>query len=118
VIGNSPVLTESLLAEEAETIYAELRPLLDIPFYLTDDCVLCPSIWNSDFVPMPASLARYLLMYYVSMLARYAPERLDMRTAAKHAWLLDAFVDQSALRLLHSFLNGISGKTELFSPAT
>jgi hypothetical protein len=63
---------------------------------------------------MPASLARYAIMYYVSSLVRYKPSALDRSLRGTQAWLLDAFTYEAALPLLQNALSAIQGFPQLY----
>jgi hypothetical protein len=110
-----------IAAEEAmsavDELWQALRPIADLPTRTVDDVLLCPSLLASRLVPMPASLVRYVLMFYVSSLVRYHPSRLDSHDHGRDVWLLSAFVEQAALPLLQSFLSGVSGVTQLYAPS-
>lgn len=94
--------------------WERLRAVMDFSVDTSYDALLCPSLFSSRLLPMPASLARYALMFYVSSLVRYAPSKLDPSTQANQAWLLDSFTHESRIPLLCNSLNGISGKHHFF----
>jgi YaaC-like Protein len=80
------------------------------------DAVYTPSLLKSRSVAITSDLARYAIIFYVSSLARYKPSRLEADGASFDPWMLDAFVDQSWLYLLASFLSGIEGRPVRFVP--
>jgi hypothetical protein len=82
-------------------------PYVNDPIGMPVDVVLTPSLLKSRELPMPASLARYALMFYVSSLVRYKPSALDPIRQAQAAWLFDSFAEESPLRLLANSLSGI-----------
>ena len=92
----------------------QLYPYVDESTQESYDALICPSLFKSREMPMPASLARYALMFYVSSLVRYRPSELDPSTKAEQSWLLDAFVSQARGPLLQTALSGIVGKTHFF----
>jgi YaaC-like Protein len=94
--------------------WTDLIGLIDDGTDDEDDAVLGSSLSGAQFLPMPPSLARYALMYYVSSLVRYKPDQLDPRLQPEQHWLLAAFVDQARTRLLRSALTGIRNKRHLF----
>lgn len=68
---------------------------------------------------MPATLARYAVMFYVSSLVRYWPSNLDPRVRSEQAWLLDAFTNQAAVPIIRSLFNWVSETEVVFmAPAT
>jgi hypothetical protein len=79
-----------------------------------DDAMLASSLSGARFLPMPPSLARYALMYYVSSLVRYKPDQLDPRFQPEQQWLLAAFVDQARTPLLRAALTGIRNRRHMF----
>jgi hypothetical protein len=99
----------------AEVRYAELRGVVDIDIHRGELAILTPSIDDHDFVPLPASLASYALMYYISGIVRYKPYRLYSEENGRERWLFDAYIQQAPVRLLMAALNGISGQHNLFS---
>lgn len=98
----------------AGNTWNHLRAIIDFSVDASYDALLCPSLYSSRLLPMPASLARYALMFYVSSLVRYAPSKLDPSTQANQAWLLDSFTHESHIPVLCNSLNGISGLHHFF----
>lgn len=98
----------------AVNTWDRLRSIIDYSVDASYDALLCPSLYSSRLLPMPASLARYALMFYVSSLVRYAPSKLDPSTQANQAWLLDSFTHESHIPVLCDSLNGISGRHHFF----
>ena len=77
---------------------------------------MSPSLLRSRWLPIPPSLARYVLMFYLSSLVRYAPTKLDPRRQPDQAWLFDAFAGESHIPLLVNALNGMADDPVLFHP--
>jgi hypothetical protein len=98
--------------------WQKLAPFVDESTLDAYDALLCPSLYVARSLPMLCSLARYALMFYVSSLVRYKPSQLDPITRAEQAWLLDAFVSQARVPLLHNALTGITGKIHVFHNPT
>jgi len=107
---------EPITSVASADTWSKLRDILDEPFVHPSDAVMCPSLYVSRMVPMPASMARYALTFYVSSLVRYKPSQLDPQTFGDQAWLLDSYARQSPFPLLLAALNGISGSVVRFSP--
>lgn len=84
----------------------------------TSDFVLTPSILNSRAFPLPAPIARYAVMFYLSSLVRYKPAALDPVTEGRAAWLFDSFARETPTRLLADFAAGILGSSFAFEPAS
>lgn len=98
----------------AVNTWDRLRSIIDFSVDASYDALICPSLYSSRLLAMPASLARYALMFYVSSLVRYAPSKLDPSTQANQAWLLDSFTHESHIPVLCDSLNGISGRHHYF----
>lgn len=98
----------------AANTWEQLQAIVDFSVDSSYDALLCPSLYSSRLLSMPASLARYALMFYVSSLVRYAPSKLDPSTQANQAWLLDSFAHESHIPVLCNSLNGISGQHHFF----
>jgi hypothetical protein len=77
------------------------------------DAVLTPSL-RSRALPMPTSLARYALMFYLSSLVRYKPSALDPIRESQAAWLFDSFAAEAPLLLLANSLSGIIDRPVVF----
>jgi hypothetical protein len=90
-----------------DDVWNALHLIIDEPTIEAYDVLLCPSLFKSRMLPMPASLARYALMFYVSSLVRYKPSQLDPQTHARQAWILDSFTDLAAPLLIRAALSGI-----------
>jgi hypothetical protein len=98
-------------------VWAGLSPYVD---HSTDpglDALLCPSLYRSRPVPMPASLARYATMFYLSSVVRYRPELLDDREYASAAWLANRVPRETAICLLLNAVSGIEGRPYVFAGA-
>jgi hypothetical protein len=92
-----------------QDLWTALAPILESSTFTEWDLTLNKSWYLDTFLPMSPSLARYATMFYCSSLVRYKPERLDPAYNPQLSWLLDAFVRQAPLHLLHSFVNNIGG---------
>src|SRR4029453_17307614 len=76
----SPVgsgLTDIDVSPVISDLWGSLRDVIDEPSVEGFDALLCSSLYKTRILPMPASLARYALMFYVSSLVRYKPSQLD-----------------------------------------
>jgi hypothetical protein len=91
-----------------------LGPYVCDPLDSPADLVFCPSLLKSREVPMPAPLARYALMFYVSSLVRYKPSALDPVRQAKAAWLFDSFATEAPRRLLADAVSGMLRRPVFF----
>jgi hypothetical protein len=91
----------------SEHLRATLRPYVDDAIDQPIDAVLIPSLLRSRPLPMPASMARYAIMFYVSSLVRYKPSALDPTKRATEAWLFDSFSRETPLSLLANSYSGI-----------
>jgi hypothetical protein len=65
---------------------------------------------------MPASLARYTIIFYASSLVRYRPSLFDAQSSPQNAYLFEAIARECALPLLVDSLAGLEGKPQLFYP--
>jgi hypothetical protein len=79
------------------------------------DVLLFPKLYSNRKTVITPSLARYLILFYLSNLVRYKPSMLDRRSHPEQAWLMDAFADQVAINVLAGFLDGISGMEHRFN---
>jgi hypothetical protein len=93
-----------------------LTDLLDDPAESDYDANIVGSMWKSEFVRMPASLARYGFMFYLSSLVRYSPSQLDPVRRSSDGWLANAFVEQCGPMILRDALNGITQTRHFFLP--
>jgi hypothetical protein len=94
-----------------------LRGFLDESIDANQDATITPSLYRSRALPMPPSLARYAIMFYLSSLVRYRPSLLDRDSRASESWLFDAFTDQAPINLLRSSLSGIKRVSHRFLPS-
>jgi len=94
--------------------WSTFRGILDESTVEGFDALMSPSLYKARELLMPASLARYALMFYVSSLVRYKPSQLDPVSMANQAWLLDSFTDQAAPLLIRAALSGIERQTYIF----
>jgi hypothetical protein len=78
------------------------------------DAMITSGVYRSELWPMPGYIARYALLYYLSSLVRYRPEKLDPAVRATQAWLLEAFVEQSPPHSLECALGAIRGVPHRF----
>lgn len=78
------------------------------------DGELYASLYKSKDFPMPADLARYALVFYLSSLVRYHPSVLDPVTQPAQSWFFDRFVQESDLPMLIDAANGIRGHRQVF----
>jgi hypothetical protein len=100
--------------EKAVEITWKLREILSEPVNAYVDGYITPSIYRSQMLPMPSSLARYAVMFYASSLVRYRPSLFDRQTYPQNAYLFDAIARECALPMLVDALNALEGKTQLF----
>jgi YaaC-like Protein len=94
--------------------WQSLNGIVDESVEEGDDASLSVGMYRAKLMPMPPSLARYALMFYVSSLVRYKPDQLDPRTHAQQQWMLAAFTKQSANHLVHAALSGIRSRHHQF----
>lgn len=100
----------------AKESWLRLSGLLDVSTDPAYDAMTTPSFLKTSWMPMPASIARYALMFYLSSVVRYAPTKLDPQRQAEQAWLFDSFAGESHIPLLTNALNGMSGNPVHFYP--
>jgi hypothetical protein len=100
----------------AQQAWSALSGLIDVTTDPSSDALLAPSMLRTRWMPMPPSLARYALMFYLSSLVRYAPAKLDPARQPNQAWLFDSFASEAHVPLLVNALNGISKQPVLFHP--
>jgi len=99
-----------LMAAERNLATA-IKPYGSGPGFYTCDFMLSPSLLKSHALPMPPSLARYALMFYVSSLVRYRPSALDPIRHPEISWLIDLFVTESPLTFLLDAVIQITGQS-------
>ena len=63
---------------------------------------------------MPAPLARYAAIFYLSSLVRYKPSALDPVRQGRIAWLFDSFAREAPRRILANSVSGILGQPLAF----
>ena len=101
-------------AEAAYFLRDELGPYIDDALQHRAEALFSFSLTKSRPQPMPPSLARYALKFYVSSLVRYKPSQLDPVRQGSQAWLLDSFTKGSPLPLLASTFGGITNRNLTF----
>jgi hypothetical protein len=92
----------------------QLRDILSSSYNATADAWISPSIYKSRMLPMPASLARYVTIFYASSLVRYRPSMFDSQSLPQNAYLFDAVARECALPLLTDALTGLEGRPQVF----
>ncbi|MFF0520179.1 YaaC family protein [Actinomadura nitritigenes] len=91
-----------------------LKDILSPSYSSTYDGVITPSLYDSKMLPMPASLARYALLYYASSLVRYRPSMFDSQLFPAQGLLFDAIARESAIPVLRDVLAALEGNAQLF----
>lgn len=95
-------------------VWADFHPFIDHSTLPAWDAFLCPSLYKSQTLPMAASLARYVAMFYLSSVVRYRPDLLDDRDFALDAWFSNRLPKESAIHLLLNAISGIEGRASVF----
>jgi hypothetical protein len=98
----------------AQAITWRLKDVLSSSNNGNADGILTPSLYSSKMLPMPASLARYAVIFYASSLVRYRPSMFDERTAPGNAFLFDSIARECAIHLLIDSLIGLEGQLQSF----
>jgi hypothetical protein len=88
--------------------HLEIPPLGGADFHLNH------SPYKSKRRPLPMSMVRYALVFYLSSLVRYKPASLDHVLEAHQAWLWDSFVVEVPTLLLIDFVGNIQGRLITF----
>ena len=112
-IGTNRYLA-SVFATICAKTNATLGPFIDLPSEEGADATLTPSHLGNRMLPMPAGLARYAVMFYLSSLVRYKPTHVDLNLNSAQHWLMSAFADQAGIRMLQSMLSGITGRWHIY----
>lgn len=102
------------ISHEVSEFQACLGPYLERSHSDDWDATLGASLNLSEDLPLPASLARYMLMFYVSSLVRYNPVLVAPSEHPADAWLIDSWVDQAAVPMLIDAHQGITGVVGLY----
>jgi hypothetical protein len=123
-VGSAPYMFESnrsapngafpLNEHGAQTITWEISNILSRTTHESFDAWVTPSLYSRDFIPMPASLARYALMYYASSLVRYRPSMLDPQLFPEQSYLFDAIARECAIPMLIDTLSELEGQDQIF----
>jgi YaaC-like Protein len=98
----------------ADAITWRIRDILSLSFGGAADGFLTPSLYESKLLPMPASLARYAVVYYASSLVRYRPSIFDSLATPENAYLFDAIARECAVPALLDALSGLEGQLQFF----
>jgi len=98
-----------------ESAWSALHPYIDNCLEAHRDAVFCPGLYSSKAFPMPASLARYALMFYVSSLVRYRPDWLDPYLHGAEGWMLDSVTELGALQLLAASFDRIMNRAHRYN---
>jgi hypothetical protein len=100
----------------ANAITWRLREMITYPLRQSSDVLISPSLYITKWLPMPASIARYAMMFYASSLVRYRPSMFDAQLFPEQAYLFDAIARECALPILVDVLSALEGKPQLFMP--
>jgi hypothetical protein len=98
----------------AQTISWEISSILSRTTHESVDAWVTPSLYSRDFIPMPASLARYALMYYASSLVRYRPSMLDPQLFPEQSYLFDAIARECAIPMLTDAFSRLENQDQIF----
>ncbi|HVA70238.1 MAG TPA: YaaC family protein [Acidimicrobiales bacterium] len=98
----------------ARSAYEKLSPFVEEGQREISEGQLTASMYKSSLLPMPSSLARYAMIFYVSSLVRYNPAQVNAVLSPSQAWLLDSFCDQSKQWMLRDSLSGIANVAPAF----
>ncbi|MEV8517595.1 YaaC family protein [Dactylosporangium sp. NPDC051484] len=63
---------------------------------------------------MTPSIARYVLMYYLSSVVRYKPSILTPARFPEYAWVFESFINSSALNIVTNSVDGITGQWHMY----
>jgi len=91
-----------------------LRDVLSAPSDEFFDAWITPYLLDTRAVALPASLARYALLFYASSLVRYKPAMFDAQLHPEQALLFDAIARECALPLLMDTLSGLERTDHVF----
>ena len=78
------------------------------------DAYLTPSLYKGTYLPMPASLARYAIMFYASSLVRYRSAMLDAQFVPEQSFLFDAIARECALPILADVVDALEPQDQSF----
>jgi hypothetical protein len=92
----------------------QLRGILSNTALEWGDAWLTPYIHETTRLSMPASLARYALLFYASSLVRYKPSMFDAQLHPEQALLFDAIARECALPLLVDSFAGVTDRPQIF----
>lgn len=67
-----------------------------------------------DHLPLPASIARYILSYYGSSLVRYKPEVFNNVSKYETSYLFDALARETPTPMLQDALSGLRDSRQVF----
>jgi hypothetical protein len=98
----------------ANQIVQAVGPYLTSSLDVKYQFLLSGTVSKSDARALPASLARYALMYYVSSVVRYKPSLLDSQYFRESTWMLDSFTHESPIHMLARASEGIRQETRTF----
>ena len=110
----APVPTFDEIFSISETSRRLLEPLCERAYDESTEGIISPSLYHSDLVPMPAALARYVVVFYLSSLVRYRPSSLSHSHSPELAWLSEAVCSQAAPLMLLDFLSHLTSTTHAF----
>jgi hypothetical protein len=94
--------------------------LKDILSHRTEDIYdswVTPYLYDTRPLALPASLARYALLFYASSLVRYKPSMFDAQAYPEQGLLFDAIARECALPLLIETLVGLERRAQFFYAA-
>jgi YaaC-like Protein len=102
-------LTSELLAPLDKALPGAVNPPVlntEIEFILS-----LPYDTGSGFVPMSELVATYAVIFFLSELVRYYPERLDYIAETRDGWLVESFVRSFPTQMLRLMLSATLGRT-------
>jgi YaaC-like Protein len=98
----------------ADAITWNLKNVLSAAVEESCDAYLTPSLYKISYLPMPASLARYAIMFYASSLVRYRPAMLDAQFVPEQSYLFDAIARECALPILADVVSALEPEDQSF----
>jgi hypothetical protein len=91
-----------------------LRDILSLRTDESCDAWLTPYLFDTKPLALPASLARYALIYYASSVVRYKPAMFDGQLFPAQALLFDGIAREVALPILIDTLSAVRGTDQMY----
>lgn len=106
-----PIPAGQIVHSDLFEIPWSIHDIISASHYESYEAILTPYVTSGRHAyPMPASLARYAVMFYASSLVRYRPSMFDPEVSPEQAYLFDAIARECSMPLLLDVLDHLHAR--------